>query len=93
MADVDIPKTVFRCYLDLFKYLRMPFGLGNTPAVFQRTIVKAVAGLIGSCVFVYLDDIVVYSPSLEAHVTHALSALQKHWVATEKRGLLCRVCC
>ena len=56
----DIPKTVFRCHLGLFEYLRMPFGLANGPAVCQRTIDKVLAGLIGWCVLVYLDDIVVY---------------------------------
>ena len=70
MAEVDIPKTAFRCHLGLFEYLRMPFGLANAPAVFQRTMDKVLAGLIGRCVFVYLDDIVVYSSSPEAHAQH-----------------------
>jgi len=70
MADADIAKTAFRCHLGLYEYLRMPFGLAIAPAVFQRTMNKVLTGLICRCVFVYLVDIVVYSPSLEAHGQH-----------------------
>ncbi|NPA72180.1 MAG: RNA-directed DNA polymerase [Gammaproteobacteria bacterium] len=74
MADADISNIVFRCHLGLFEYLCMPFGLANVPAVFQRTMDKILAELIGRCVFVCFDDIVVYSPLPEAHVQH-LSAV------------------
>ena len=63
MAEEDIPKTAFRCHLGLFEYMRMPFGLANAPAVFQRTMDTVLAGLLGKCVFVYLDDLCVYSSS------------------------------
>ena len=75
MAEADIPKTAFRCHLGLFEYLRMPFGLANGPAVFQRTMDKVLAGLIGRCVFVYLDDLVVYSASTEEHEEHLKSVV------------------
>jgi len=45
MMEADIPKTAFRCHLGLFEYLRMPFGLANAPAVFQRTMDKVLAGV------------------------------------------------
>ena len=55
----------------------MPFGLANGPAVFQRTMDKVLAGLIGRCVFVYLDDIVVYSASIEEHEKHLQSVFDR----------------
>ena len=70
MAEADIPKTAFRCHRGLFKFLRMPFGLANAPAVFQRTMDKLLSGLIGMCVLVYLDDIVVYSKDSKDHEGH-----------------------
>ena len=70
VAEDDIPKTAFRCHRGLFEFVRMPFGLANAPAVFQRVMDKLLSGLIGKCVLVYLDDIVVYSNSAEDHEKH-----------------------
>ena len=36
----SVDKTAFRCHRGLFEFLRMPFGLCNAPAVFQRTMDK-----------------------------------------------------
>jgi len=45
----------------------MPFGLKNAPATFQRLMDQVLAGLQGTDVFVYLDDIVLYASSLTEH--------------------------
>ena len=47
----------------------MAFGLKNAPATFQRCVDKALLGLQGSSLFVYIDDIVIYSNTLEEHAT------------------------
>ena len=70
VAEADIPRTAFRCHRGLFELQRMPFGLANAPAVFQRTMDKLLSGLIGVCVLVYLDDIVVYSKDSKDHEGH-----------------------
>ena len=70
VAVEDQPKTAFRCHLGLFQCKRMPFGLCNAPAVFQRTMDKVLSGLIGRFVCVYLDDIIVFSDSMEEHEYH-----------------------
>ena len=70
VAEEDVYKTAFRCHLGLYEFLKMPFGLANAPAVFQRTMDKILSGLVGYCVFVYLDDIVVYSRNMEDHEHH-----------------------
>ena len=70
VVEADIPKTAFRCHWRLFGFVRMPFGLANAPAVFQRVMDKLLSGLVGKCVLVYRDDIVVYSNSAEDHEKH-----------------------
>ena len=70
VAEEDQPKTTFRCHLGLFQCKRRSFGLCNAPAVFQRTIDKILSGLIGRFVCVYLDDIIVFSDSMEEHEYH-----------------------
>ena len=48
----------------------MPFRLSNTPAAFQRLINEVLGDLMDICTVGYLDDILVYSDSLEDHQDH-----------------------
>src|SRR5258708_20126419 len=54
----------------------MPFGLSNTPAAFQRFINEVLGDLMDVCMVGYLDDILVYSDSLEDHRNHVQEVLQ-----------------
>ena len=60
--------TAFRSPLGLFRFTRMPFGLKNAGAVFNRTMNRALSGLLRKCCMVFVDDIIVYSDSWEQHV-------------------------
>ena len=53
-----------------YKYLVMPFGLTNGPAVFQALVNDVFHDILNRFVFVYLDDILVLSPSVQEHVLH-----------------------
>ena len=55
----------------------MPFGLCNAPATFQRLMNKVFAAEINNFVLVYLDDILVFSRSIEEHWSHLRQALQR----------------
>lgn len=50
-----------------FHFNRMPFGLKNAPATFQRMMDTALRGLIGKICFAYLDDIVVFGRTIQEH--------------------------
>ena len=63
-------KSAFTTYCGLFEFVRMPFGLCNAPATFQRLMQKVLAGLEWCTCFVYLDDILVASRSFGEHLQH-----------------------
>ena len=48
----------------------MPFGLTNAPATFQSYINRTLRGLIDDFCVVYLDDILVFSKSIDEHYEH-----------------------
>ena len=62
--------TTFTCVLGTFRYLRMPFGLAIAPSLYQNLVQRALQMLPGSWKYAlsYLDDLVVFSSSLEDHM-------------------------
>lgn len=52
----------------LFQFRRMPFGLSNAPATWQRFIEKVLGPELEPYVFVYLDDIVLCTPDFDSHL-------------------------
>ena len=67
MDPASKSKTAFSTPFGHYEYKRMPFGLKNAPATFQRLMDQILSGLQGIELFVYMDDIVIYSSSLEEH--------------------------
>ena len=55
----------------------MPFGLTNAPSVFQRLMNKIFREELGISVLVYLDDILIFSQSIEEHWQHLRNALAR----------------
>ena len=67
MHPEDSHKTAFTTPHGHYEFERMPFGLKNAPATFQRLMDRVLTGLLGNEMFVYLDDIVIYSSSLREY--------------------------
>ena len=64
-------------------YAKMPFGLMNAGATFQRAMDIAFAGEIGNFVVIYMDDITFYSKSDREHLHH----LEKVFMKCRKFGI------
>ena len=63
----DRIKTAFSTPKGHFEYMRMPMGIKNAPATFQRLMDNMITGMHGTEAFIYLDDIILHSESLEDH--------------------------
>ena len=68
MEEQDIPKTAFTTPFGLWEYTRMPFGLCNSPATFQRLMQRCFGDEALNSLLIYLDDIIVYSSTFEEHL-------------------------
>lgn len=75
IRDGDEWKTGFNTPLGHFEYLVMPFGLTNAPAVFQALVNDVLRDFLNRFVFVYLDDILIFSKS--EHISHVRQVLQR----------------
>lgn len=67
----------FNTPLGHFEYLVMPFGLSNARAVFQALINYILRDMLNHFVFVYLDDILIFSETLEKHIEHVRLVLKR----------------
>ena len=79
VSEKDKEKTAFACHRGLFEYNVMPFGLQNSPAVFSRLMEIVLEGL--PFAIAYIDDILIYSETLEEHLSHidqVFERLRKH---------------
>ena len=68
MAQQCKEMTTFVCRYGTYKFEVIPFGLLNAPSIFQRMMDTIVRGL--PFVRVYLDDVVIFSKTLEKHLGH-----------------------
>ncbi|GBG70282.1 hypothetical protein CBR_g6409 [Chara braunii] len=73
----DRYKTAFKTRYGYFEWLVMRFGLTNAPATFQAAMTTEFRHMLDRFVFIYLDDILVYSQSLDEHVEHLRTVLER----------------
>ncbi len=68
MREEDKAKTAFVTRSGLYEYNKMAMGLCNGPSTFQRFMELLFRGLQWKILLIYLDDIIIYSETFEAHL-------------------------
>ncbi|KAK3768943.1 hypothetical protein RRG08_060379 [Elysia crispata] len=68
MAEEDKEKTAFTTPFGLYQWNRLPFGLVNPPAHFSRLMQKVMSDHLFQILLVYLEDLLVFSPTFEEHL-------------------------
>ena len=82
----DRHKLAFATWDGMFQYKRSPFGLKTSPAYFQRMMNAVLGDLRWSCCLCYIDDILIFSETLEDHIDHLDQVLSR----MEKTEVMCQ---
>ncbi|XP_038715980.1 uncharacterized protein LOC120009442 [Tripterygium wilfordii] len=77
IAPEDQEKTTFTCPFGTFAYKRMPFGLYNAPATFQRCMMSIFSDMVEHTIEVFMDDFSVFGSSFDSCLTNLSMVLQR----------------
>ena len=81
----DQEKTTFTCPFGTFAFKRMPFGLCNAPATFQRCMTTIFSDFLGDSLEVFMDDFSIFGNDFETCLAHLTKILE---VCVRKRLVL-----
>ncbi|XP_038707263.1 uncharacterized protein LOC120002571 [Tripterygium wilfordii] len=77
IAPEDQEKTTFTCPFGTFAYKRMPFGLCNAPATFQRCMMSIFSDMVEHTIEVFMDDFSVFGSSFDSCLKNLSMVLQR----------------
>ena len=77
IAQEDQEKTTFTCPFGTYAYRRMPFGLYNVRATFQRCVMSIFSEYIENCIEVFMDDFTVYGDSFDECLDNLTKVLKR----------------
>ena len=84
IALEDQDKTTFTCPFGTYAFRRMPFGLCNAPATFQRCMMSIFSDMVEKCMEVFMDDLTVFGDSFN----NCLLNLEVVLKICEEKGLM-----
>ncbi|RVW81147.1 Retrovirus-related Pol polyprotein from transposon 17.6 [Vitis vinifera] len=88
----DQEKTTFTCPFGTYAYRRMPFGLCNAPATFQRCMLSIFSDMVERIMEVFMDDITIYGGTFEECLVNLEAvlkdALKRTWCSTGRNAIL-----
>jgi hypothetical protein len=76
LAPGEEYKTVFQTHSGQYEFRVMALGLCGAPNTFQSAMNTTLAPLLRKCCLVFFDDILIYNPTMVAHVDHLQQVLQ-----------------
>ncbi len=77
IMDGDVEKTTMKTHYGSYEFLVMLFGLCNAPSTFTALMNLVFHDKLDEFLIIYIDDILIYSKSVEEHVGHLEYVLQK----------------
>lgn len=77
MEEKDKSKTAFVCPLGFYEFNRMPQGVTNAPSTFQRLMERCMGDMNLKEALVFIDDLIVFAPTLEEHEQRLMRVLQR----------------
>ena len=77
IEEKDRAKTAFLTKYGLYEHCRIPFGLCNAPATFQRAMMLLLRGLTWEEVLAYLDDVTILGKDFDDHLKNLVKVLER----------------
>ena len=77
IREEDKYKTAFNTMYGHYEFNRMPFGLCNAPSTFQRLMDTVLEEVLRKFALVYIDDLIIYSKTIEEHAFHLTCVFDK----------------
>ena len=71
IKEENITKTIFPSHYEYYEFFLIPFGLMNVPTTFMNVMNRVFHPYLDWFVVVFVDDILIYSPSVESHEEHS----------------------
>lgn len=77
VVEKDIPKIAFRMRYGHYEFVVIPFWLTNVPTIFMNLMDQVFQEYLDKFIFIFIDDILIYSRSLEEYEKHLKTAKTK----------------